>query len=170
MQSHKVHLAWIGLAVAAFGAGCAGYRLGSTLPPSITSVSVPTFVNKTSEPQLESDATAAVIREFQNEGTLMVLGADEADTELLVVLTSFRLEPLRYEKDESKTAQEYRMRILATLTFKDIKTGQVLMDRSVEGKTTFPFAGDLGSSKQAALPRAAADLAHNIVETVVEFW
>ena len=42
--------------------GCLGYRLGTTLPPGIRSLHVPTFVNLTGEPGLESEtATTASV-------------------------------------------------------------------------------------------------------------
>lgn len=47
--------------------GCAGYKLGSNLPPGILSVAVPVFVNQTGQPSLETITTGAVIEEFQKD-------------------------------------------------------------------------------------------------------
>ena len=58
------------MALAVALTGCAGYRLGTMLPPDIQSVAVPTFINRTSEPLLESETTRAAIREFQQDGSL----------------------------------------------------------------------------------------------------
>ena len=46
--------------------GCTSYRLGSMLPPGVKTVYVPTFVNETSEPFIEVDATRATIQALQN--------------------------------------------------------------------------------------------------------
>jgi hypothetical protein len=159
-------LAW----TCAAAAGCAGYRLGSTLPPGLRSVHVPVFVNRTAEPQLENDATQAAMAEFQKDGTLRVAPAAEADAVLEVELTAFGLEPLRYDRDRAKTAVEYRARISARLVFKENRTGEVLMSKTVEGESTFVPTGDLSTAKRTAIPAAAADLAHDIVEAVVEYW
>ena len=40
----------------------------------------------------------------------------------------------------------------------------------MRGEYVFPVAGDLSSSKLRGLPLAAEDLAHNLVEKVVEAW
>lgn len=150
--------------------GCASYRLGSSLPPDVKSVHVPTFVNKTNEPLLQSDTTRAAIQEFQRDGTLRVLDKDEADLLLEVSLVDFTLEPLRFGRDETKTAEEYRMRIKADILLTHRTSGKVMAQRQVAGEAFFDFTGDLGSSKRTALPVAAADLAHDIVESVVEYW
>ena len=150
--------------------GCAGYRLGTSLPPDIQSVHIPTFLNSTEEPQLETDTTAAAIREFVRDGTLRVADADQADTVVKVTLTSFRLTPVRYEKEESRTTREYRMEIGARVDFRKPGDEAPLLTRKVVGDTTFFPGGDIGQAKRDALPAASRDLAHKIVECVVEFW
>ena len=55
--------------------GCASYQLGSMLPNDIKTVYVPTFINKTGEPMIESEATQAAIRELQKDGSLKVVGS-----------------------------------------------------------------------------------------------
>jgi hypothetical protein len=149
--------------------GCA-YRLGSTLPPGIRTVHIANFVNHSGEPQLEVETTRAVIQEFQKDGTLRVAAADAADLSLTVTLTGFALEPLRYDSDQAKTTSEYRLRITARLQLKRNSTGKEMLDKAVEGETTLQPGADLTSAKVEATPAAAADLAHDIVESVVEYW
>lgn len=173
MNSSLVQRAWRGAAAAVLAVlvgGCAGYRLGSTLPPGIRSVYVPTFVNRTGEPLLEATATAATLQEIQRDGTLALGEAGGADAILEVTLDRLVLEPLRYQRDRGKTTSEYRLRIRAELTFKERRSGKVLSQRKVEGEATFPPLGDLASGKRQAIPTAARDLAHDIVESVVEYW
>ncbi len=150
--------------------GCAGYRLGSSLPADIQSVYVPAFENRTREPLLESDATRAVISEFQRDGTLLIRGEDAADVSLSVVLTDLSLKVLRYERDRGKTGEEFRLTIRADLVLVRTSTGETLTSRSVQGESFFDFTGDMGASKRIAIPLATADLAHDIVESVVELW
>jgi hypothetical protein len=158
------------LAVLATIPGCLGYRLGTTLPPGIRSVAVPAFVNQTGEPDLEAVATQAAVREFQKDGTLRVAGRDEADAVVEVRLLRFNLEPLRYRRDQAKTSEEYRIWIKAHLFFARRDTGEVLLERQIVGRAEFEPAGDLSSAKLDAIPDAAEDLAHEIVESVVEYW
>jgi hypothetical protein len=150
-------------------AGC-GYRLGSSLPPGIRTVHVPTFINRTGEPQLEVETTRATVQEFQKDGTLKVVKLGNEDAVLTVRLVSFELEPLRYERVDAKTTTEYRLKIVAEIGFKRTSNGQILIRRRVMGKSTFDPLGDLTSAKLDAVPAAARDLAHEIVKSVVEYW
>ena len=151
-------------------AGCLGYRLGSSLPPDIHSVHVPAFVNQTGEPQIDVETTRATVQEFQKDGTLRVANEREADSALVVQLTAFTLEPLRYERDNARTTNEYRLRITARIVYTKKGATAPMVDKYVVGETTFEPGGDLSSSKVVALPAAARDLAHQIVKNVVEFW
>lgn len=152
------------------GCGGLGYRLGTTLPPDIRSIFVPTFVNSSKEPQIEISSTALTIQEFRKDGTLRVADAARADTRLEVTLLSYELVPLRYENDRAKAGSEYRVTIRASLILKSISTSKVLAQSNVSGDSTFLLSGDMAAAKEKALPLVARDLAHDIVESVVEFW
>jgi hypothetical protein len=150
--------------------GCIGYRLGSTLPAGINVVHVPTFINKTTEPRLEIETSQAAIREIQRDGTLSVSDFDKSDVVLEVALIGFRLEPLRYEADNSTTTREYRLTITADIKLTNRRTKKVMTHTTVQGEADFTPTGDLSSAKREALPEAASDLAHDIVESIVEYW
>jgi hypothetical protein len=158
------------LAAALLLSGCVGYRLGTSLPPDIHSIHIPAFVNDTSEPRLDTEATRACVQEFQRDGTLDIAGADTADLILDATLTYFRVESIRSERDNVRSTAEYRARIGAKIVVKKRALGTVLLEKKVEGEATFEPGGDMASAKRQALPTAAKDLAHDIVESVVEFW
>lgn len=161
----------LGAALAVTLTGCAGYQLGSMLPPDIKTVFVPTFVNKTQEPLIEVDTTQAAIEEFQRDGSLRVVNEDQADSILEVTLREYRIEPVSYRAEQKTTAKEYRITIHASVLLKRRGTDAVIAQNPrVKGEAVFPFSGDLTSSKLTGLPDAADDLAHNIVEQVVEAW
>ena len=148
-----------------------GYRLGTTLPPDIRSVYVPAFENRTREPQLEAEATQATIREIQRDGTLRLASADDADAILTVVLTAVSEESLRFSRDATDSAEEYRLRIEGEMSLVKRATGERIIDsRNVQGRAVFEFIGDMTSSRQAAIPEASQDLARAIVSAFVEHW
>ena len=152
-------------------AGCANYRLGSMLPADIRTVYMSTCENKTSEPLLEVDTTQAMVAELQKDGSLRVVNQDQADAILSVTLRSYRIEPVSYRSDQRTSAREYRIVILADMMLTRRAGGSVVAESpSVRGEYVFPVAGDLSSSKLRGLPLAAEDLAHNLVEKVVEAW
>ena len=95
-------------------AGCAGYRIGSTLPSDIKTIHIPTFTNKAKQPLIEVQATSRAVSEFQRDGTLRITGAAEADVILEVTITDLTLTPLRYKRNDRRTPNEYRMKLTAS--------------------------------------------------------
>ncbi|MBU0678268.1 MAG: hypothetical protein KJ626_09115 [Verrucomicrobia bacterium] len=151
--------------------GCVGYRLGSMLPADIRTVYVPTFANETDEPLLEVDTTRATISRIQRDGSLKIADAETADAILKVRLIAYDLAPLSYDGDKKTLVNEYRAVLTTSVVLVRRTTNKVLAeDPSVQGETTFEFGGDLTSAKRQALPEASEDLAHDIVERIVEAW
>ena len=169
----KLIACFVGAILAAnFMSGCTGYQLGTTLPPGINNVYVPTFVNQTTEPNIESQTTNAVISEFQKDGSLAIKSKPEdADAVLDVVLTKYEIGPARFDRDSPTESVEYRLYIHVDLTLTRQSDGEVVVSRKgVIGNTDFDRNGSLTAAKSSALPDAAEHLAHNIVEAVVEYW
>jgi hypothetical protein len=157
--------------LAAVFTGCAGYQLGSMLPDDIRTVYVPTFKNRTTEPLIEIETTQAAIEQIQLDGSLLVVDEQDADAILEVDLLAYDLEALSFERTDRRQANEYRATITASIVLKRRATDEVILEEPlVRGDTTFPFTADLSSTKRRALPDAAEDLGHDIVERIVEFW
>ena len=150
--------------------GCVGYQLGSTLPPGVETLYVPTFMNSCGEPLVETEATRQTIQEFQKDGALRITSREQADAQLDVTIVEYELEPLRYRRDRAKTTREYRLTLVADVVLTRTATGEILSHRQLRGDSAFEPLGDLPSAKIQALPEAARDLAHDIVESVVEYW
>ncbi|MEI6563941.1 MAG: LptE family protein [bacterium] len=150
--------------------GCVGYHLGNTLPPGITSITIPVFINEAKEPGLESIVTAASIQEFQKDGSLKVL-QKEANSILEVTIRKSELEPLRYRQDRAITANEYRLTLTADVVLRKLPGKEIVVNtKGVIGFTTFTALADLPSARRQALPKAATDLGQRIVKCVVEYW
>lgn len=153
------------------GPGCAGYKLGSTLPPDIRTIFIPTFVNQCKEPLIEIEATNATITEFQQDGTLKVVRAlQDADVMLTVELDSITLSPLRYSQTDKSKPNEYRLTLSATFELKRARTQELIGQDSVYGEATFLYAGNMSSAKRSAAPKASEDMAKRLVAKVVEIW
>jgi outer membrane lipopolysaccharide assembly protein LptE/RlpB len=99
-----------------FVAAC-GYQLsgkGTHVPPGITSLAIPTFVNQTLEPGIEIPFTQGFLREFIFDSRVKVLGRNEADAVLDGVIKSFRLQSVSY--DRSGFVLEYETIVTVDLT------------------------------------------------------
>ncbi len=150
--------------------GCAGYRVGNLLPPDVHTVRVHSFNNKTGEPLLESRVTTAVISMLQQDGTLKVV---EGPADLVVrgTITSYRIEPIRFQSENPTAPDEYRLFIEISMTVHDGRTGDLVNEfPTVWGTATFDVRGDLRTAKNRAQPEALRDLAKNAVERIVEGW
>ncbi|MBP7568681.1 MAG: LptE family protein [Acidobacteria bacterium] len=152
--------------------GCVGYQLGSMLPPDIKTVYVESFVNQTDEPLIEVEATRAAVSEIQRDGSLRIVrNAAEADSVLRVALVGYSLSPIAYQKDRATATEEYKLVMTASVLLTRRASGAVVVEAPrVSGETTFILAGDLTTSKNAALPAAAQELGRRIVASLVEAW
>jgi len=147
--------------------GCGGYRVGTLLPGHIKTIAVPVFVNDTSEPNLEIQATNAVINQLATDGTLRVVPEDEADVVLTVRLVQYDRKAIRYAGVTRPT--EYRITVTALATLHDRHEDVDLWtDDRLSGNAEFVVGAGLPASERRARPEALEDLAHDIVEHIVE--
>ena len=147
--------------------GCSGYRAGTLLPEHIKTVSVPIFKNSSGEPNIETEATNAVINQINIDGTLKVVETD-ADALLTCELVDYKRRPLRYGDGRPN---EYRIIISVTATLTDLRENKPMWaDKRIRGRTDFLVQGNLPAAEREAIPDALTDLAHDIVEQVVEGW
>lgn len=160
----------LGLLLLLHGAGCAGYRLGSTLPPDVKAIFIQTFGNRSGEPLAEYELTKATIEEFQKDGTLKIARIDQADLVLQCSLVKVDLDPLRYDRADRSKPNEYRLRLTVLYSLKRGGTLETIDEGDVEGEATFVFAGNLTLAKRDAIPDAAEDMAQKLVQKVVETW
>lgn len=152
-------------------AGCAGYRLGTPVPPEMRTVCVPVFENASGQPEAESIVSHAVLQEFRREGTMRI--AERADAALIVEgrVVECRLEPMRYDRDQPYLAIEYRLLLTADVKVVEAATGKVVARLGrVTGSDLFRTQSDLPSTRRDALPRAAYRLARQVVSGTVSAW
>lgn len=158
----------VGLIACCVLAGCAGYRVGTLLPEKYKTLSVPMFKNGTNQPNIESLATNAVIEQLNVDRTLQVVDTDP-DLLLECTIVGYTRTAIRYA--EGVRPQEYRLTIGVSATLTDVREKKaVWSNRPISGNYEFQAGADLYSSEAAALPLVMEDLAHDIVEAIVEGW
>lgn len=159
------------LCAAALLAGCAGYRVGSQLPPDVRALHVPTVENVSGEPLIENEITRALIAEIQRDGALRVAPADRADAILRVRVHRYDLAPIAYRRQARSEPDEYRLTVEASFVVVR-KDGETVVTEhpSARGEGTALRTADFGAAKRLALPLAARDLARDIVGKLVENW
>jgi len=106
-------------------AGCGYQMVGKEthLPPGITSIAIPTFINQTFEPGIEIPFTRGFLREFIQDRRVKVVSRNEADSILEGSIKLFRIYSVSY--DRSGVAQEYQTTVVIDLTLRR-KNGEVI--------------------------------------------
>jgi hypothetical protein len=154
--------------------GCAGYRVGNISGKEVQgvkSVWVPMAHNQSYTPDIQATVAGAVVRRFDNDGTLETSTADRADSQLDITITDVKLDSLRSTQENVLITAEYQVTIYVKATFTNRRTGRKVFDnREFTGKTSFYVQQDLQEGKRQALPSAAEDLAYNIVKSITEGW
>ena len=161
------------LLVLALG-GCAGYRLGNISGrdlQGVRSVYVPVAKNTSLEPDLQMTVTNAIIRRFNDDGTLEVNQNANADSELDIVITNVQHTAISSSTSDIYVTAQYQLTIEATVTFVNRRLGRKIFENSKVTGTTAVFSqSNLQEGERQALPLAAADLANNAVKLVTEGW
>jgi hypothetical protein len=167
------------LALSTLLSGCAGYHVGSTLPKEIKTVFVPTVINASSEPLIETALTPALQSEMITRTSLKLSNRDRADAILEVRVTNYRLSAIGYvtsDDDNSSSAREYRVWMTADAALRNRNTGEIIAESTgIRGKATFMIEnedaqGDLAGAKRSSLPYVCSDLAREIADAVTEIW
>jgi hypothetical protein len=115
--------------------------------------------------------TNAVIRRFNDDGTLEVNQNSVADSELDIVITNVTQTPIRSSTSDLLVTAQYQLTIEATATYVNRRLGRKIFENaSVSGNTNFFTQSDLQEGKRQALPLAAEDLANNVVKMITEGW
>lgn len=153
-------IVWIGTLM-----GC-GYRMvekETHLPPGLTSIAVPTFVNQTFEPGIEVPFTHGFLREFIRDQRVKVTARDEADSILEGVIKSFYFYSVAY--DRSATALEYRASVVIDVTLKK-RNGEILWrEKDLSDHRTYRTSPDIlvtESNKAAAIQSLGRFMAERI--------
>lgn len=173
MKSLRMHR-WISLLILLGGTsltGCAGYKVGPVQKTDYHSVAVPMFKNRTLKPQLEAQITNAIIKRFQNDGSLAIKSLNDSDIVLTGEIIRYDRMTVRSQRYDTTVPYEMRLTVEARIEAHDRVTGKVVLAPTVVSGSADTFLGtDQQSSEQQALPLIADDLAKRAVSLLVEGW
>jgi len=130
--------------------GSCGYQLvgkETHLPPGISSISIPTFVNQTLEPGIEIPFTQAFLREFILDRRVKVVDRKESDSLLEGVIKSYNFYPVSFNR--SGLALEYQTTVLVDLILKK-QNGEILWSEKNLSETSWYRASSNVLSNEAS--------------------
>lgn len=149
--------------------GCA-YQLGptnSTLAGE-RSVYVEVFTNETLQPRLEDDATQALRRSLQRDGTFRLAHKAEADVLVTGVVTKYERQGLSYDPRDLETVRDFNVTMVVRVKAVNRADGEILLDRDVVGITQVSVGSDLPSAERQAAPLLAGNFARNATDLLVD--
>lgn len=157
-------------ALALGGGGCAGYRLGPTdgYHAGYRTIVVKPFTNRTLEPRLGDDATSALRKEIQRDGTFRLTTGDLANLEVTSELIRYERGEISFLSTDITTARDYRVSLTAHIIARDKTSGKIVLDREVTGRSLMRVGNDLPSAERQTLPLVATDLARQITSLLVD--
>jgi hypothetical protein len=150
--------------------GCAGYRLGPSNGEVAgrRSVQVVYFQNQTPQPRLAEAIDVSLRRALQQDGTYRLATREAGDIMISGTVVRYERPALSFQRGETRTLQDYRLRLVAQVKAVDRATGEVLFDREIIGTTVVRSGADQASIERQALPWAADDLARRATGLLVD--
>lgn len=153
-----------------------GYHLtpvGGVVPEHAKSISIPVFLNATSEPTIDTSVTQAVVEEFLSDGRLKLASIEAADVIMRGRVLRFELVPLSYNVDAY--VQQYSVKIVLDVSVENAKTHATLWQErelSTVFITSYPVTiGDVRATRLAkddAVGRACRDVASTLRSRILE--
>jgi hypothetical protein len=163
--------------------GCAHYKLGAGPAPSFATIFVEPSKNKTTIAQSQVLVTTMIREAFIKDGRVSVVdSSSDADATLEVTLVKYRRENAANREDDNGLARKFTLRLTASLTLRDNRTGQKLFDgRLVEvqreafvdnglGSVPFGTSNDQLQSEYNSLPLLADQLSMKVTHAVLDVW
>lgn len=154
-------------------AGCAHYQQSGTGASSlyrqdVHTVAVPIFTNVDYARGDEFTLTKAIITQIEQRTPYKVVDRDKADTILEGQITQVRRQTISSDR-QSSLPQEQLYGIKVDFVWKDLRTGQILVERHGFEQTN-PAYPTLGEGRQTAALNTAESLALAIVQELEADW
>lgn len=163
----------VAVAVALVHVGC-GYRLagtgGGVLPPTVRTIVVTAFENRTTRPEIEQRVTEEVTRELSRRGGYRVAtNPADADAELRGVVATYRTSPVQF----SASGRATRVEAVVTLsvTVRDLRSDAVLWSQDgllFREQFDVPETGAFFDQETVALDDIARGAASVLVTSILE--
>jgi outer membrane lipopolysaccharide assembly protein LptE/RlpB len=154
-------------------AGC-GYALvgrGSVLDPSIRTINIPTFVNRTTRVEIEQRLTQAVAEEFVSRGRLTLM-SDPKDAHAILrgSIDTFNLTPVGFDQGR---ATQYQISITANIELLDHRNEDKVLwkndqYRFVENYEVTPDNTNAFDQESRAIQEIAVRFAESLVANLLE--
>lgn len=165
---------WLPLLAAALSlvvaAGCSHYGFSPAVKTHISTIAIPILTNESLEFGIEQDLTDVLISQFSDDNTLRVVSEDAADSILRGAVVVYERPVVSY--DASGNPREYKVRVVARLTYDDLTTGETVWKEDAEGWALYSVSGEGGdlTTEDEARASALQKLAQDVLGKTVQGW
>ena len=145
-----------------------GYQWRSLYREDVKTVAVPIFASRDFHRGVEFSLTKALVTQLEAHSPYKVVPRERADTILEGEVISVKLDTL---SSDSRTAipQEQIYAVTVNFTWKDLRTGRILVERRNFQQTT-PYYPTLGEGQFVGSQQAVERLALGIVQELQADW
>jgi len=153
-----------------------GYRLRGTgnlsdvLPPTVKTIGIPLFVNRTTRFELDKRLTQGVFDEFVARGKVEITSdPTKADAVLTGTIQGFSAVPAGFSSQGS--ADHYTINVVASIILVDSKTKKVIYENPsyvFNEDYEVPQGKDFESVENEAIKKIAPKFARNLVLAILE--
>jgi len=151
--------------------GCGYHLVGhdSNLPPDVRSIAIPTFVNSSSEPGIETTFTQLVRDEFIRDGRLKVASAKRADWLLNGRIQEYSLKPVSFDSSDNVTAYWIEMTLVVELL--DNRNQKKIFERTFHPHWDYQVTSGVTLSnirRVEGINNAAMDFGRTLISLIIE--
>jgi len=152
------------------GVGCGYAPLSTTnLPPEAQRLHVAPVKNETFRPGLEGAVTAAMLRQFRQDGRVQLVSGDAAGGVLSAQITAYENLPITFTSFD--VGSRYRVRVWLSLQLTARGQEKPLLVERVAGEAYYNTGASVVLTRTAeedAIQRAVRDLAAQVVARVLD--
>ena len=145
-----------------------GYQWKSLYRQDIQTVAVPIFVNRTFRRGLETELTKSVIEQMEEHTPYKVVPKERADTILEGEIVSAQTNTLSTDI-QTGLPQEQEYTIVVSFTWKNLRTGDILVQRRNFDQRA-NFVATLGESSSVGSTNAIQQLSLAVVQELQADW
>ncbi len=173
-RGQRAHTLLVIALAAIVGQSCSHYSFSLTGgrggKGGLSTIAIPILANETLEYGAEQDLTDALVEEFTDDNSLRVVPEDEAESVLRGTVVAYERPVLSY--DAGGSPREYRVRVLARLSYENLSTKEALWEGEVEGWAIYSVTGEGGglTSEDEAKAVAFEKLAQDVLAKTVQGW
>jgi hypothetical protein len=162
------------IAAAVLSQSCAYYSFSPTGgrggKGGLSTIAIPILVNETLEYGVDRELTDALVEEFTDDNSLRVVPEDQAESVLRGTVVRYERPVISY--DAGGSPREYKVRVVARLSYENASTKEAIWEEEIEGWAIYSVTGEGGgvTSEDEARAVAFEKLAQDVLGKTVQGW